>query len=596
MDATRFVCYAATQHTVIVGVREFEIGGALREGKEELLRQLVPSQWGPVHLFDICLTFGHVHTALAMAWRGVEGCRLEAYHLRRTWSERPLYADEAWGAWVHACRACKCNDGWQTCDECCFGFQTEQGIWMNDWYVSLKNAAEAACETAEQPLVRAVLETFSQSGPTLPFAVSAEAMAHLLDIAFLTGNKEAARHCMEQSKLRPLRRWSSYDLLDCRVLPDRWFELSENSLFLLGSLGIEVHNPAVLLAALLAGVELQDLKLSSPYIADSRHWGLPLHEALALSSAPWNDFAELLQPPESPWALGDKKDFRECFIEIDEDGDHNAISLSKQKIQKAQMIGLPLHNFDVFCCCWDSGMPLRLSLLDVAILLGQSDCALLCAAVGCKLLRNVCWEECLDVDPARRLATIAAAHEMLAMSWKSQVFAKGIAVYQLMKKNSGGKFFPSQLVDVVIAFSLDMPEIVDELDLWVEAHAWCQSAGWWGALSSSGPQELPPSEEISIYGEEGTGEKEKADLPPTRPVEPSPEPVDEKAMDDLMVAMRESRNEVPPLNNNDGVCLFRLKSFANAKHVVNLLFDPHGPLKALHDRVKEAGCSLSVTD
>ena len=67
MDATRFVCYAAAQHTVIVGVREFEIGGALREGKEELLRQLVPSQWGPVHLFDLCLTFGHVDTALAMA-------------------------------------------------------------------------------------------------------------------------------------------------------------------------------------------------------------------------------------------------------------------------------------------------------------------------------------------------------------------------------------------------------------------------------------------------------------------------------------------------------------------------------------------------
>ena len=236
----------------------------------------------------------------------------------------------------------------------------------------------------------------------------------------------------------------------------------------------------------------------------------------------------------------------------------------------------------------------HLSLLDVAILLGQSDCASLCGAVGCKLSRDgyILLQECLDVDPARRLTAIAAAHEMSAMLWKSQISAKGIAVYQLMKKRSDGKSFPSHLVDVVIAFSLDVPGIVKELDLWEEAHGWClQSAGWWGALSSSGSPQL---EEISIYGEEGKGEGEKADLPPT-PVEPSPEPVDEKAMDELMVAMRESRDEVPPLNI-DGVRLFRLTSFANAEHVVDLLFDPRGPLKALHDRVKDAGCSLSVID
>ncbi|CAK9080861.1 Uncharacterized protein SCF082_LOCUS38528 [Durusdinium trenchii] len=31
---------------------------------------------------------------------------------------------------------------------------------------------------------------------------------------------------------------------------------------------------------------------------------------------------------------------------------------------------------------------------------------------------------------------------------------------------------------------------------------------------------------------------------------------------------------------------------ANANHVVDLLFDPTGPLKELHDRVQEAGCSV----
>ena len=310
MDATGFVWYAATQHTVIVGVREFEIGGALREGKEELLRQLVPSQWGPVHLFDLCLTFGHVDTALAMAWRGVEGCRLEAYHLKRTWSEPPLHAVD----WVPACG--RCMDGWQTCDECCFGFPTEQGIWMKDWYGTLKNTTEAACKTAEQPLVRAMLETFSQSGPTLPFAVSEEAVAHLCDIAILTGNKEAARHCMEQSKLRPLRRWSSCDLLhpDSRC---HGFHLGENQLILLSGLRFEVP---VLLAALSAGAELQDLK----YRFDLTVLDLPLREAVALSSALWDDFAELLPPPESPWVPQEENRLGDFFLEIDEDGDTNA--------------------------------------------------------------------------------------------------------------------------------------------------------------------------------------------------------------------------------------------------------------------------------
>ena len=64
-------------------------------------------------------------------------------------------------------------------------------------------------------------------------------------------------------------------------------------------------------------------------------------------------------------------------------------------------------------------------------------------------------------------------------------------------------------------------------------------------------------------------------------------------MDALMMAMRKSRGDVPALNV-DGVRLFRLTRMANANHVVDLLFDRLGPLKALHDRVQEAGCSASA--
>lgn len=67
--------------------------------------------------------------------------------------------------------------------------------------------------------------------------------------------------------------------------------------------------------------------------------------------------------------------------------------------------------------------------------------------------------------------------------------------------------------------------------------------------------------------------------------------MDQKATDELMRAMRESLHDVPPVNNIDGVRLFRLTSSPNAKRIIDLLFNPQGPLQALHNRVQEAGCS-----
>ena len=85
----------------VVGVGEFQIVKALLEGRD--LSQLVASQWGPVHFFDLCMSFGHQDTALAMAEAGVAGCILEARHLGpfgRASAETDL---------------CRCA-GWWTCD------------------------------------------------------------------------------------------------------------------------------------------------------------------------------------------------------------------------------------------------------------------------------------------------------------------------------------------------------------------------------------------------------------------------------------------------------------------------------------------------
>ncbi len=60
----------------IVGVNEFQIAKAVLGGHLESLSQKVPSQWGSVHLFNVCLRFGLHDTAWALAEAGVKGCIL----------------------------------------------------------------------------------------------------------------------------------------------------------------------------------------------------------------------------------------------------------------------------------------------------------------------------------------------------------------------------------------------------------------------------------------------------------------------------------------------------------------------------------------
>ena len=64
-----------------------------------------------------------------------------------------------------------------------------------------------------------------------------------------------------------------------------------------------------------------------------------------------------------------------------------------------------------------------------------------------------------------------------------------------------------------------------------------------------------------------------------------------KSTDDLLTAVRNSRDESVPLSS-DGVICFRLTRKANAPHVNELLFDATGPLAELHRRVLDAGCEV----
>ena len=88
---------------------------------------------------------------------------------------------------------------------------------MKDWDASLMDAADAARESAKKPLLRATLDAFrsGDGAPSFaPFAISEDALVHLLDIAILTGDQTVAMRCAEQSKLRPLRRWRSHDVFE----------------------------------------------------------------------------------------------------------------------------------------------------------------------------------------------------------------------------------------------------------------------------------------------------------------------------------------------------------------------------------------------
>ena len=491
MDAHDFVCYDVSCESV-VGVKEFQVAEALLEGRQEQLSQEVPSQWGPVHLFDLCLTFGHVYTAVAMAQRGIEGCRLEAYHLKRVWSDPPFsyeksafeYDDSEDGddsdddpesesgddRVYPACFTCKM--GWVACYRCCFGFPPNQGVWMKDWDVHLEDASMAAEQTAEQPLVRFTLEALHK-GASLPFAVSEQAMAHLLDLAILTGNKEAAKRCVEQSKLRPLRRWSWDGLFDS-PLGKRGgaCNLSGNYSLWIASMRLEVRDQALLLAALSAGVKLQGLRGRFDY--NYHYPELTFREAVSFSTSPWADFAELLPHEENKWVRNKATVRVVGNFFVDSEPGICLASLCTERMKKAQLAGHSLQNFKVEATSpYILTLPgcFELTLLDAAILLGQSDSAALCAAAGVELSFTGCFLLQNYVTPARSVLC-AAIHEALALSWRFEISQKGIALYQLIA--SDRTLMEASVVHQICLFSMEMPRIVQELQMWDEANAWCQ--------------------------------------------------------------------------------------------------------------------------
>ena len=418
-----------------------------------------------VHLFDLCLRFGLMDTAWALALRGVEGCILEGRHLGPFGtgsgsSERPCYCQ-----------------GWDTCHYCCWAFPVEQGTWMEDWDVNLigyqqglVGAIPAAEKAAATPLTRAMLDICTRD-MELPFSGSAKAMARLLDIAILTGNQKAAVNLSDKCQLRPLRRWAlDWDSEAC------CWEAARTALW--------------------AGAGFQDLMVKYPYWSDV----VPFPKALFLKSKleDWQEIRHLLPHCHGLWRPRSLENHLGHQFLQHPHGPSVGLKLSLGKIRAAEDAGLDLRFLCVGVVCRDGPMLIsdRVTLLDMAIWCGQPDCAEACVHRGIELKDDDRYDSLATplhnrvlrgasvglfgplkapicvVPSEAETATEAAGHASLKRSWKSESSQKGIALYQMMLKMLKGRSFPMVLVQEILTFSMPVPKIIDQLDLWERVGDW----------------------------------------------------------------------------------------------------------------------------
>ena len=429
-----------------------------------------------VHLFDLCLAFGLSDTAWALAMRGVEGCVLEDHHdlgpFCMHYTSREI---------------CECQ-GWDTCEYCCWAFPVEHGIWMEDWDVDLidlqgsAGAIPAAREAAATPLTGAMLDMCSRD-TELPFSMSAKAMARLLDIAILTGNQKAAVNLSKKCQVRPLRRWQI-----------TWEH------------GEKIWKAAR--TALWVGANFQDLTVMSHLNED-----VPFPQALFLESEleDWQEIRHLLPQCHGLWRPWNLEDgwCRGFFFEYrghgGGGGGGGGCKLSVGKIRAAEDAGLDLQFLPVGADSFNAPAAFTATLLDLAIWYGQPDCAEACVDGGIELKdddKTLAWhkrvlrgeslslrfssflltpQEGEDVVPSEaQIAAVAAGRAWLNRLWKSESSQKGIVLYQFMLKMFKGRSFPRALVQETLTFSMPVPKIIDQLDLW-------EHVGDWMAAICGGP-------------------------------------------------------------------------------------------------------------
>ncbi|CAE7315857.1 retsat, partial [Symbiodinium necroappetens] len=556
----------------ILDVDEFQVAKALLAGELELLSQEVDSK----HLFDLCLQFRHQSTAVAMISYGV-----------------PVTAGT--------------------------------GV--------LAERAECGESAAAMPLFRTLIEA-CRSEASCPTLLTEEAMAYLLDVAILVGDTELARSCARHCNCFPLRRWRFQDFARITV---------EEQCF-----RTEIREKDVLIAALAAGLALQTLAFCY-----SRDWSsflsrVSLAEAIVLSGDAelWRR-VESLQLQLGPWPTHGARNDMALFLRERAGSQHR---LSPELLHRAKRAGLPLATFQcqLGFGCQACGQPLErcaASVLDLAILFGQSDCARLCGTMDIKateltlpaslaamplkweenwsqspylpeidcwcgvspvILRLVdAWNDSCASLPERQAAAAEALRAALQMSFRRVACSAGFGLFQALCHWARGKQVPKNLVKLVLAFAAERSLLVlafagREGELLTGGH-------WWEESSDQDPQSPQPVvkgaashvqvESVGVSDMHSAGaaaaSSNEARTTPDSTTEKESGP-DENSTNDLLAAIRNSKNDNPPLSG-DGVVIFRLGRWAtsNLEKINAVLFDATGPLGPLHHRVLEAGCEVA---
>ena len=311
---------------------------------------------------------------------------------------------------------------------------------MADGHVGLYDAAAAAQEAARAPLVSGVLEVCSNE--VLSLAMSDEAAARLLDIAILCGNSQAAANLAKICPVRPLRRWNADDFWLLDELP-------------------------VLSAALLAGADFQELHL---FLNGAE---VPLLRFLALGFDSQNQLELSSFTSKAQWPSHDMELGR-WFLssEVREDGRY--CQVSTEIVRNGLRSGWDLRYI------WSQIEDAEVSLLDLAILSGNSDCATALATAGAEL-SSVGWIQqalrgeslalsfgfrrlALGSASACRSAAVAAARASSVACWKREG-EKGVAVYQVLTNKFHPRDVPMALVHHILGLSMERPKISEQLNL-----------------------------------------------------------------------------------------------------------------------------------
>ena len=244
----------------------------------------------------------------------------------------------------------------------------------------------------------------------------------------------------------------------------------------------------ILLAALWAGADFQSIHV----LLDNDT--IPLQAGIFLcKNEDWQDCVQFFKPPA--WGArvptSPENNLGHCF--------RGRRQLSVDRIQGAPKAGIDIRMVRAICCFRDhqhivnSTKFASCSLLGLSILYGQQDCAVACARLGLQqsgvelhrhanfLLRVFLHSEASSDHPLLddylvrnlkpsasecRSAAVAAGQAALIASWQREAAQKGVAVFQVMRKRS------RSLVGDILAFSTEVPEFVEKLDLWNFLDGW----------------------------------------------------------------------------------------------------------------------------